>query len=235
MGFLNNVGRLHRYGFADQVLIYAQNPDVTAAAPAELWHKRFDRQIKIAEPGIALLDDDNAIRYVYDVSQTEPLGENSKEPDLWRLGREQRGPVLKSLANTFDVPDNSSLESFCFGLAQSLSARYYEDNKDAVNALLGKSTIGLRLNERQRVQFFIKTVADSALYAVMSRCEGADSPRVEDIGDNIDRIRISWFNTSESISLLGEAASGISNSIRPVRKFKQCLNPCCASHKESSF
>ena len=56
-------------------------------------------------------------------------------------------------------------------------------------------------------------MADSALYAAISRIEGADSPLLESIGDNIDRIRISWFNTPESIGLLGEATSGISNSI----------------------
>ena len=84
MDFLRCVGRLHRYGFTDQALIYAQNPDVTAAAPAN-YRTRFDRQIKIAQPGIALLDSDSAIQYVYDISQTEALGEIPKSRNCGAL------------------------------------------------------------------------------------------------------------------------------------------------------
>ena len=41
-GFLTTAGRLYRYPFIDQLLIYAQRPDATACAELETWNQKMN-------------------------------------------------------------------------------------------------------------------------------------------------------------------------------------------------
>lgn len=38
-GFLETAGRIYKYPFNEQVLIYAQRPDAVACAAYEIWNK----------------------------------------------------------------------------------------------------------------------------------------------------------------------------------------------------
>ena len=40
--FLTTAGRLYRYPFMDQLLIYAQRPDATACAELETWNQKMN-------------------------------------------------------------------------------------------------------------------------------------------------------------------------------------------------
>ena len=55
--YLETAARLYRYGFKDQLLIYAQRPDATAVASIEVWNTRMHCWVNQGAKGIALLDD----------------------------------------------------------------------------------------------------------------------------------------------------------------------------------
>ena len=40
-GFLATVGRLYKYPYPDQLMIYAQRPDATACASYDVWNDRM--------------------------------------------------------------------------------------------------------------------------------------------------------------------------------------------------
>ena len=42
-GFLTTVGRLYRYNYHEQLMIYAQRPDATACAEYDLWNNKMNR------------------------------------------------------------------------------------------------------------------------------------------------------------------------------------------------
>ncbi|MBR3166776.1 MAG: hypothetical protein IKF16_11465, partial [Lachnospiraceae bacterium] len=86
-GFLTTVGRLYRYSYPDQLMIYAQRPDATAVAEYDLWNDTMHRYVKRGAKGIGLFDrssEQPRIRYVFDVSDT---GErrNSRPVRLWSI------------------------------------------------------------------------------------------------------------------------------------------------------
>ena len=56
-GFLTTAGRLYRYPFIDQLLIYAQRPDATACAELETWNQKMNCWVNRGSKGIALLDE----------------------------------------------------------------------------------------------------------------------------------------------------------------------------------
>ncbi|MBQ3702506.1 MAG: hypothetical protein II885_07100 [Oscillospiraceae bacterium] len=83
--FLCTAGRLYKYSFPDQLLIYAQCPQATAVADYNIWNTRMGRYVRRGTAGIGLLDDaaePMQVKYVFDVADTGRR-ENSKTPYLW--------------------------------------------------------------------------------------------------------------------------------------------------------
>ena len=56
-GFLATAGRLYKYPYPDQLMIYAQRPDAIACASYDVWNDRMNRYVRRGSKGIALLDD----------------------------------------------------------------------------------------------------------------------------------------------------------------------------------
>ena len=72
--FLKMAGRLYKYPFDQQLLIYAQRPDAVACAEADLWEQRMKRRIRDGSQSIAVVDNSGTtpvLRYLFDVSDTE--------------------------------------------------------------------------------------------------------------------------------------------------------------------
>ena len=104
-GFLTTVGRLYKYPYHEQLMIYAQRPDATACADYELWNNKMNRYVRRGSTGIALLDytgDKPKLKYVFDVSDTGGR-ENSRRPFLWEMQDHHNEPILEMLADKFDV------------------------------------------------------------------------------------------------------------------------------------
>ena len=83
-GFLAMMGRIYKYPYREQLMIYAQRPDATACASYELWSKQMRRYVMQGARGIALIDTstgENKVRYVFDVSDTREK-ENARRPWL---------------------------------------------------------------------------------------------------------------------------------------------------------
>jgi hypothetical protein len=147
MGFLNSAGRLYKYPFEEQLMIHAQRPNAVACAPLETWNKPMNRWVKRGSKGIALLDntgDEGKLKYVFDVSDTQDGRYNPYRPFLWAVTPEHETPVIEALKGTFDIDDESyagydansgtplggnQLGDYLHNIAQTLAARYYEDNK----------------------------------------------------------------------------------------------------------
>ena len=81
--YLDTACRVYKYGFEDQLLIFAQKPEAAACAELELWNRRMGRWVKKGARGIALIYTDekgrDGLRYVFDISDTRPV-EGAKTP-----------------------------------------------------------------------------------------------------------------------------------------------------------
>lgn len=83
--FLVFCGRLYKYPFCQQLLIYAQKPDATAVATKELWEQTFHRtQLADAQPILVLNGNFSNTIELYDLSDT--VGERT--PLLWEFRKE---------------------------------------------------------------------------------------------------------------------------------------------------
>ena len=102
-GFLATVGRLYKYPYPDQLMIYAQRPDATACASYDVWNDRMNRYVRRGSQGIALLDDVGdrlRLRYVFDLADTGTRP-NSRDPWLWTLEDRHGIPVKAMLERRY--------------------------------------------------------------------------------------------------------------------------------------
>ena len=201
--FLSLAGRLYKYPYSDQLLIYAQRPDATACAEYDVWNNRMNRFVRRGSKGIALLDDSGGtqhLRYVFDVSDTGTR-RNSLDPDLWQMDYSFREPVADMLAKTYGVSDPNFAQQLA-DLSGKLVEDYWDNNaqdiRDIVDGSLleGYDDLNLELE-------FKSAGAISITWMLLSRC-GIDP---EGWFDREDFQAVYSFSTPAAANVLGTAVT----------------------------
>ena len=210
--YLDTASRLYRYPFEDQILIYAQRPDATAAASMDTWNNRMYCWVNKSAKGIALLDNDgekHKLKYVFDVSDVHKSRGIGRLPSVWEMKDEQKDDVIKRLEQTYgETNDNLIFEERIVELAGRIAQDYVPDIIDDLKSvqddsfLYGLDDINLNLRLRE-------TLASSIAYTVLSRC-GADE---EFMKDEIEFPYLTDFNTPAALTVLGDATSEMSEPV----------------------
>ena len=211
--FLESAGRMYRYPFREQMLIYAQRPDATACAPLELWNEKMHCWVNKGAKGIALIDGEgihrSGLKYVFDVSDVHEAGFIGRKPKLWKMRDEHRDAVLDSLEKIYGGTDkNRTFEERIFEtaarIADEMAPEIVDDQLSmSVEGSYLEGLDGLNLRIRLR-----ETLSASIAYTVIKRC-GADT----EIADGFDFPYIHEFNTVESLTVMGTAAAGLTEPI----------------------
>ena len=201
--FLSLAGRLYKYPYSDQLLIYAQRPDATACAEYDVWNNRMNRFVRRGAKGIALLDDSGGtphLRYVFDVSDTGTR-RNSLDPDLWQMDFTFREPVAEMLAKTYGVSDPNFAQQLA-DLSGKLVEDYWDNNaqdiRDIVDGSLLEGYDDLNLEME-----FKSAGAISITWLLLSRC-GIDP---EGWFDREDFQAVYSFSTPAAANVLGTAVT----------------------------
>ena len=201
--FLSLAGRLYKYPYSDQLLIYAQRPDATACAEYDIWNNRMNRFVRRGSKGIALLDDSGGtphLRYVFDVSDTGTR-RNSLDPDLWQMDFTFREPVAEMLAKTYGVSDPNFAQQLA-DLSGKLVEDYWDNNaqdiRDIVDGSLLEGYDDLNLEME-----FKSAGAISITWLLLSRC-GIDP---EGWFDRDDFQAVYSFSTPAAANVLGTAVT----------------------------
>ena len=208
-GFLTTVGKLYKYPFHEQLMIYAQRPDATACAEYGLWNDKMNRYVRRGSKGIALLDptsDRPQIKYVFDVSDTGGR-ENSRRPFLWEMREHHEQPILEMLEDKFGVSGDNLADGF-YNIANTLAKEYYDNHKEEMPYFAEDSFLEDYDEDNLRV-VFENAATVSIAYTLMKRC-GLDT---ENYFEHEDFSPIFDFNTSAAVSLLGTAVSEQSEQV----------------------
>ena len=208
-GFLTTVGRLYKYPYHEQLMIYAQRPDATACAEYDLWNNTMNRYVRRGSKGIALLDptgDTMRLKYVFDVSETGGR-ENSRRPFLWEMQEHHKEPILEMLKDRYDTEDNTLSDTF-YNIARNLSREYYDNHKADISYLIENSFLEEYDEDNIRMAFEDATTVSTA-YTLMKRC-GLDT---EGYFEHEDFLSIFDFNTADAVALLGTAVSEQSEQV----------------------
>lgn len=207
--FLTTVGRLYKYPYHEQLMIYAQRPDATACADYELWNDKMNRFVRRGSTGIALLDptgDTPKLKYVFDVSDTGGR-ENSRRPFLWEMREYHEQPILEMLEDKFGVYSNNLTDGF-YNIANDLTKEYYDNHKEEIPHFAENSFLEDYDEDNLHIAFE-NAATVSIAYTLMQRC----GLNTESYFEHEDFLPIFDFNTSAAVSLLGTAVSEQSEQV----------------------
>ena len=208
--FLETMGRLYKYPFHEQLMIFAQKPNATACADYDLWNKQMGRYVRRGTKGIALIDtsgDNPRLKYVFDVSDTGGR-ENSRRLNLWEYKDKHQDAVTAALENRFGVSGEKGLADQLEQIASKLVTEYWNDNSRDILGILADSF--LEEYDDYNVEVAFRNAATvSTTYALMSRCGLNPS----DYFEHEDFLSVFDFNTRDTIAVLGSAVSNSSEQI----------------------
>ena len=208
--FLETAGRLYKYPFHEQLMIFAQKPNATACADYDLWNKQMGRYVRRGSKGIALIDtngDSPRLKYVFDVSDTGGR-ENSRRLNLWEYRDEHEAAVTAALENRFGVSGQKGLADQLEQIASKLVSEYWNDNSRDILGILADSF--LEEYDDYNVEVAFRSAATvSTTYMLMSRC----GMNPGDYFEHEDFLSVFDFNTRDTIAVLGSAISNSSEQI----------------------
>ena len=208
--FLETAGRLYKYPFHEQLMIFAQKPDATACADYDLWNKQMRRYVRRGTKGIALIDtsgDNPRLKYVFDVSDTGGR-ENSRRPFLWEYRDEHQDAVTAALEQRYDISGKQGLANQLEQIAFQLVNEYWNDNSHDILGILADSF--LEEYDDYNVGVSFKNAATvSTAYTLMSRC----GLNPEDYFEHEDFLSVFDFNTRDTIAALGSVISNTSEQV----------------------
>ena len=202
--FLVTAGRVYKYEFLEQAMIFAQRPDAIACAEYDLWKKRMRRYVWRGTTGIGLVSYSGSepyVRFVFDVTDTgEKKG--ALYPDLWQYRRKHEPSVTVALESRFEVPGRDGIVKQLARIAVQLA----EDRWDNYREYILSAAEGSFLEELDELNIslaFQQLAAASIAYTLMSRC-GLGPKKYFEPEDFRD---IPNFNTVPVITQLGQAVS----------------------------
>ena len=208
-GFLATAGRLYKYPYPDQLMIYAQRPDAIACASYDVWNDRMNRYVRRGSKGIALLDDAGdrlRLRYVFDLADTGTR-QNSRDPWLWTLEDRHRIPVAAMLERRYGTAATDLPQQFA-DAAGTLADAYWADHGQEIGGILANSMLE-EYDELNRGLAFKQVVTASTTFALLSRCGYAPENH---FGPETFR-NIYEFNTPATVAALGTAVSESSREV----------------------
>ena len=208
--FLETAGRLYKYPFHEQLMIFAQKPNATACADYDLWNKQMGRYVRRGSKGIALIDtsgDNPRLKYVFDVADTGGR-ENSRRPFLWEYRDEHRDAVASALEQRYAISGDKGLANQLEQIASQLVTEYWNDNSRDILGILADSF--LEEYDDYNVGVAFKNAATvSTTYTLMSRC----GLNPGDYFEHEDFLSVFDFNTRDTIAALGSVISNTSEQV----------------------
>ena len=208
--FLTTASNVYKYGFYDQLMIYAQRPDATACASFELWTNTMRRYVRRGAKGIALLDmtgDVPRYHYVFDAADTG-MRKDSRSPFVWTVNEENSAVIGTMLEKEYEVSANRGLAGQLEEIAMQKAMDYWQEHQDELRDIVDGSLL-MEYDELNLELAFRNTATTGVQYMLLSRCGLAEEHRFEPE----DFATILEWNTPRALSALGTAVSEISEEV----------------------
>ena len=208
--FLQTASTLYKYGFYDQMMIYAQRPDATACASFELWTNTMRRYVRRGAKGIALLDmtgDVPRYHYVFDAADTG-MRKDSRSPFVWTINEENGAAIGAMLEKEYEVSANRGLAGQLEEIAMQRVMDYWQEHQDELRDIVDGSLL-MGYDELNLELAFRNTATAGVQHMLLNRCGLAEEHRFEPE----DFATILEWNTPQALTALGTAVSEISEEV----------------------
>ena len=202
--FLAFAGRLYKWPYEDQLLIFAQRPDVSVCADLTVW-KRMGRDIRRDSKAIILMDTSGAVplpRYVFDFADTKS-GANARVPWIWQYrDGAHDAAVSAALDEKYGQSGERDMSARLDETAEHLAREYWTYHREEIMEAVPGSFLE-DYDDFNVETAFCHAASVSIAYTLLSRCNlEADS-----YFERRDFEHVFEFNTPDVVAALGSAVS----------------------------
>ena len=204
--YLSFAARFHKYSFDNALLVYAQNPDVTALASIPQWNK-VGRNVNKGSKGIAVCEYENAkltLSYLFDISQT---GGREIKFLNWQLDDNMKSEVAERLIRADDL----TATNFNEAITELAGKNANENYESCLRSVMANSENHI-FSELPKVGFeaqLISLISDSTVYFIGKRCGLNDNDILLEGGMST----VSDFNRIPLIAALGNTVTKCARDI----------------------
>lgn len=208
--FLKTAAWHFKYSFNDQILIFTQKSTATACASMDDWVNKTKRWVNKNASPIALVRENGNqyyLEYVFDISDTNSFGK--RKINLWQYDNQYENAVIDTLEKSFGKLKcaTTDIDAIICAANNAVNDRKNEYLRD-LKYVKGNSFLSGLDNVNLDVRFR-QTAAASVAYMIMQRM----GLQPENTFDGYDFRYIRDFNTVETMNILGNAVSTISEDI----------------------
>lgn len=208
--FLKTAAWHFKYSFNDQILIFTQKSTATACASMDDWVNKTKRWVNKNASPIALVRENGNqyyLKYVFDISDTNSFG--NREINLWQYDNCYEKAVINTLEKSFGKLKcaTTDIDAIICAANNAVNDRKNEYLRD-LKYVKGNSFLSGLDNVNLDVRFR-QTAAASVAYMIMQRM----GLQPENTFEGYDFQYIRDFNTVETMNILGNAVSTISEDI----------------------
>lgn len=208
--FLTTASNVYKYGFYDQLMIYAQRPDATACASFELWTNTMRRYVRRGAKGIALLDmtgDVPRYHYVFDAADTG-MRKDSRSPFVWTINEENGAAIGALLEKEYEVSANRGLAGQLEEIAMRTS---WTTGRSIRTSCATSLTVHSSWSMMNSTSNWLSEIRRRRAFSI---CSSAAADWRKNIGSSReDFTTILEWNTPRALSALGTAVSEISEEV----------------------
>ena len=226
--FLKTSAYMFKYPFEDQLLIHAQRPDATACATLEIWNNRLKRWRVMGSKGIALLNENQTLRYVFDVKDTR--SPNSRPFRIWKVDINDKLEYIEMINNKYgSIYSTSDLGQAILEMSSIIVEDNYQDYLTSLIKFNENSDLEL-IDENEIGIGFKSLLTNSIAYEIIYRC-GID---VKEYFSRDDFTAIRHYNSLDTIMQLGTATHDLCEiGMRDIsRKAKEIMIRTFEKEKE---
>ena len=204
--YLSFAARFHKYSFDNALLVYAQNPDVTALASIPQWNK-VGRNVNKSSKGIAVCEYENAkltLSYLFDISQT---GGREIKFLNWQLDDNMKSEVADRLIRADDL----TATDFNEAITELAGKNANENYESCLRSVMANSENHI-FSELPKGGFeaqLISLISDSIVYFIGKRCGLNDNDILLEGG----MTTVSDFNRIPLIAALGNTVTKCARDI----------------------
>lgn len=196
--FLDFSSEFYKYSFMENLLMFAQRPDVTMCATMEQWNS-VGRWVNRGAKGIRIInnqDDEISLKYVFDVKDT-----HGDAKILFRRWKADENQIVNILKDYFKYEKSDTIED--------IVTRYIYENFDNNAIIKGLSDVELKTLTPD----FLENTIKYSIYNVAKRCD----IKVDE--ENLFN-EFSKIQSPLQLQLIGAIQNSFSNDILRIVEYK---------------
>lgn len=218
--FLKVMGNNYKYDGLNQINIYVLEPNAKACAEYDFWKNNFNRVVKKGQKGIPIYsNNNNKVKYIYDVTQTISFDKNEKEVPLWTFDKNEYKEIYEKIENNTLLNKHiNNISTYELNISENDMKEFYiKSAKIAIYNRMGIEN-NIEFNEKDKL-ILTSLNEDKIFYTTINRISDISRNCLKEINKEIkiknrEKLLTELLGASYTLNEENEQQKTVNNSFK---------------------